>query len=371
VLILEVGQTLYRSGEVASLMHWIGSFEDTALRERPGLVAFAAYLYALEGDAPTAARWAEVMTAPATSRDGARAGAHDDQGPGVDYVAAMLCPRGPEVMLEDALRALDAHTTDWSWHSNAVFAAGMASLMLGRSAAAAERFGEIERLAGIDAALVRLAVRAERAIAEATQRRWGNVRAILDLDRRSVLDDPESGRIAGLLWLVADARLAIHHGDLQGANDRLQRIQVGRVRLSWALPWFAVRTLTELARAQLLVGDHQGARVTLSQARDTVAVRPRLGRLIEELELVTQQALAAPRGDDTWSTLTRAELRLLPLLQTYLTIKEIGERLGVSPNTAKTQALSIYGKLGASTRSEAVEAAVARGLLEDVLAGRG
>ncbi len=85
---------------------------------------------------------------------------------------------------------------------------------------------------------------------------------------------------------------------------------------------------------------------------------------------MSHQALAAPRGDDSWSTLTRAELRLLPLLQTYLTIKEIGERLGVSPNTAKTQALSIYGKLGASTRSEAVEEAVTRGLLEDVLAGR-
>jgi LuxR family maltose regulon positive regulatory protein len=80
--------------------------------------------------------------------------------------------------------------------------------------------------------------------------------------------------------------------------------------------------------------------------------------------------MAAPRGNDSWSTLTRAELRLLPFLQTYLTIKEIGERLGVSANTAKTQALSIYGKLGASTRSEAIEAAVARGLLEDVFAGR-
>ncbi len=281
-LIVEVAQALYRSGEVASLLRWIGSFEDMALRERPELAAFAAFLYALEGDAPAATRWAGIMTAP-VSRDGATATASDDGGPGVDYVAAMLCPRGPEVMLEDALRALDEHGQDWSWRSNALFAAGMASWMLGQPALAVERFGEIERLHGIDAALVRLAVRAERAIAEAAQRRWGSVQAILDLDRRSVLDDPESGRIAGLLWLVADARLAIHHGDLQGANDRLQRIQVGRVRLSWALPWYSVRTLTELARAQLLVGDHRGARVTLSQARDTVAVRPRLGILIDEL----------------------------------------------------------------------------------------
>jgi LuxR family maltose regulon positive regulatory protein len=274
-------------------------------------------------------------------------------------------------MLTLALRALAAHDLDWRWAPNAIFAAGMAELMLGRGDAAAERFQDMERLDGIEAAMVvRLIGRAERAMAQLDQRHWSAAQAILDLDRAAVLGDPESGRIAGLTWLVADARLSLHRGDPAATLERLQRIQVGRVRLSWALPWLAVRTLTELARVQLLIGDHQGARVTLGQARDTIAVRPDLGRLIDDLELVSQHALAAPRGDLSWSTLTRAELRLLPFLQTYLTIKEIGERLGVSPNTAKTQALSIYGKLGASTRSEAIEAAVARGLLEDLFAGR-
>ena len=93
-----------------------------------------------------------------------------------------------------------------------------------------------------------------------------------------------------------------------------------------------------------------------------------LGDLPASVIRLTEQALAADHGGMNGASLTRAELRLLPLLQTYLTIKEIGERLGVSANTAKTQALSIYGKLGASTRTEAVEAAVARGLLEDILA---
>ena len=65
------------------------------------------------------------------------------------------------------------------------------------------------------------------------------------------------------------------------------------------------------------------------------------------------------------STLSPAELRLLPLLQSYLSFKEIGQRLGISSNTVKTEAMSIYGKLGASTRSEAVEQAIAAGLLED------
>jgi LuxR family maltose regulon positive regulatory protein len=64
------------------------------------------------------------------------------------------------------------------------------------------------------------------------------------------------------------------------------------------------------------------------------------------------------------TTLTPAELRLLPVLSTPLTFREIGERLYLSPHTIKTQAISIYGKLEASSRSEAVERAIELGLLE-------
>src|SRR6266699_1447117 len=54
------------------------------------------------------------------------------------------------------------------------------------------------------------------------------------------------------------------------------------------------------------------------------------------------------------SSLTAAELRLLPLLSTHLSLAEIGERLYVSRNTVKTQAVSIYRKLGVSSRSSAI-----------------
>jgi LuxR family maltose regulon positive regulatory protein len=61
---------------------------------------------------------------------------------------------------------------------------------------------------------------------------------------------------------------------------------------------------------------------------------------------------------------TAAELRLLPILPTHLSFQEIADGLFVSRNTVKTQALSIYGKLQASSRAEAVERAVELGLLE-------
>jgi LuxR family maltose regulon positive regulatory protein len=62
------------------------------------------------------------------------------------------------------------------------------------------------------------------------------------------------------------------------------------------------------------------------------------------------------------SSLTTAELRLLPLLFTHLTFPEIGEQLYVSRHTVKTQAHSVYRKLGASSRSQAVQRAQQLGL---------
>jgi LuxR family maltose regulon positive regulatory protein len=45
-------------------------------------------------------------------------------------------------------------------------------------------------------------------------------------------------------------------------------------------------------------------------------------------------------------------------------VHEIAQRLFVTSNTIRTQIQAIYGKLGASSRSEAVELAVRAGLVE-------
>jgi LuxR family maltose regulon positive regulatory protein len=48
---------------------------------------------------------------------------------------------------------------------------------------------------------------------------------------------------------------------------------------------------------------------------------------------------------------------------THLTYPEIGDRLYVSRHTVKTQAMSIYRKLGVSSRAEAVSKAREVGLI--------
>jgi len=62
--------------------------------------------------------------------------------------------------------------------------------------------------------------------------------------------------------------------------------------------------------------------------------------------------------------LSGAELRLLPLLATHLTYPEIGVELFLSTNTIKSQAVSIYRKLGVSSRSQAVLRLRKLGLLD-------
>jgi len=125
-----------------------------------------------------------------------------------------------------------------------------------------------------------------------------------------------------------------------------------------------VDALLELARAYLAISDVGGAQLALREAEAIVRRRPGLGRLTSEVVAMRERLAGAATVLAGSSTLTAAELRVLPLLPTYLSFQEIGDRLTISRNTVKTHAVSIYGKLWASSRGEAVERAVQLGLLE-------
>jgi LuxR family maltose regulon positive regulatory protein len=122
--------------------------------------------------------------------------------------------------------------------------------------------------------------------------------------------------------------------------------------------------LVGLARAYLAVGDAHGARAILSQADDVVRLRPDLGVIPGQIAMLRSQIDSLPIGFGGASALTAAELRVLAYLPLYLSFKEIGQRLGVKASTVQTHAVAIYGKLGASSRSEAVDLAIAAGLLD-------
>ena len=67
--------------------------------------------------------------------------------------------------------------------------------------------------------------------------------------------------------------------------------------------------------------------------------------------------------DELPEPLTRREREVLQMLAAGLVNKEIAARLTISDHTVKFHVASILGKLGASTRTEAVSAGIRRGLV--------
>lgn len=118
-------------------------------------------------------------------------------------------------------------------------------------------------------------------------------------------------------------------------------------------PFPVLLSETIVAEALVDAGDVEGAGrwvheglATLAAYLDSGDLGPRLLRLRRLLE---ERQLADP--------LTTAEHRLLELLPTELSEKEIARRLAVSPQTVHTHVAAVYHKLDVHGRSEAVEKA--------------
>jgi len=75
------------------------------------------------------------------------------------------------------------------------------------------------------------------------------------------------------------------------------------------------------------------------------------------------RAASRTRHQSAYAPLTPKELDLLTDLPAQLTLEEIAERHQVSLNTVKTHVRSIYLKLGARSRRQAISSARQRGLL--------
>jgi LuxR family maltose regulon positive regulatory protein len=118
--------------------------------------------------------------------------------------------------------------------------------------------------------------------------------------------------------------------------------------------WFEAETAAALAAAAVELNDPAVATELLATARARLAGlpdAPMLDAWVEEIESAAGRLTASGLAE-----LTPAELRVLRLLPSHLSYRQIADQLIVSPNTVKTQIRSAYLKLGVSSRHEAVEA---------------
>jgi LuxR family maltose regulon positive regulatory protein len=136
----------------------------------------------------------------------------------------------------------------------------------------------------------------------------------------------------------------------------------------WGRAADLVTALTDLAEAELAAGDRPAARAALTGARDVATgepVRPGVLRRLDAVENRLGRGVlrAARRSGRLHEELTDPELSILRLLTGTATQREIGHALFLSVNTVKGYTRSLYRKLGAASREEAVEQGHVLGLI--------
>ena len=352
----------YKAGHMSTVQRWLSALGDPAIEGYPPLAVLAGWAAVLTGQTAEAQRWAAILDAasfdPApvvgTSFDSARS-----------MLRASMCAAGPEQMMTEARAALD-QVPAWSpWRDTALFLCAEAHLLTGDVDQACALFAESSSLAATMSNADSLVHQRIRACVVAMDRgRWAEAaerveRAVAVIDEHRMHDYATC-----VLAFAAAARLAVHRGDLVEADRQITRAMRARGTCTFVLPFFAVGTRLQLARVHLSRGDDATARHLLLEIDDVLLHRPDLGVLVDQVsELRGLLTSSTQRGTAGGPPLTPAELRLLPYLQTHLTMGEIGERLFVSRNTISSEVSSIYRKFGVTSRGDAVRNAKAVGLL--------
>jgi LuxR family maltose regulon positive regulatory protein len=356
--------SVYYDGRIETLEEWLSWFGDDELVQYPALAVYGAWVRALTGRPTDAERWlslAETATSTIPLSDGSAT-----IEPWVATLRAQMMSNGVEQALTDAGLALDLLPSGSGWIPDAFLGRCIAHLLLGETQRATDDLIALVELAGaLEAVELVYVAQAELALLAAKQGAWGEAgtraRAAQALVDETGLGDYSSSALAH----VATARVALHEMRRDEARAALARVHRLRPLLGHGLPWLTIQVGLELTRAHLALAEVAAARTILSETERVLELRPDMGSLVEDARELHDKLAATSEPAGAWAmSLTGAELRLLPYLATHLTIPEIATRLFISRNTVKTEAVSIYRKLSASSRSEAIARAVEVGLLE-------
>jgi LuxR family maltose regulon positive regulatory protein len=363
-LLQRMGLGAYRVGRIATLRRLLDLLGEEVIARNGGLALMAAWIAALGGDPVAADRWAAA--ADRVPNTGASLHGSASLRSSAAMVHATMSRGGAESMYRAAELAVREESATSPFRASALAYLGLASLIRGDAEAADLLFlgaSEVGMLTGGTPA-VSLAL-AERSLIATSNGDRDAAAAHAERARAVVREAHLDEYITTGPVYAASARVALRAGDHELARTELSSAQRLRPILTWGFPTISVQTRLELARVHLGLSDVAGARTLLAEVDEILIHRPDLGTFTAQAAELRRHVGSVRSGRSLGpSTLTTAELRILNLLPTHLSFREIGALQFVSPNTVKTQAISIYRKLGISTRSDAVRRARELGLLE-------
>ena len=354
-----------RQGRIATLRRWFGWLDrEGGIDGHPMVAVLATLIYSWMGQPAETERWADAVDRWQYG-DAARP---DD--PAVEAWAAMarafLCRAGIGQMLTDASDAARGFATRGIVTPGPALLQGFARILCGDPEGGEAALEEAVSLASrTDSHEVMAQALAERSLIAMARSHWGPAEDLAAQARAALREAGIEENYVTPLVCAAQARAAVHRGDIAAARQQLISAQRVRSVLTYTVPYVAVQARIELARVHVALADLAGARTLMREIDEILRRRPDLGILVGQArQLSTQLAREHGSGPPGASALTAAELRVLPLLATHLSYPEIAAELFVSTNTIKSQAYSLFRKLGASSRSQAVARSRELALLE-------
>ncbi len=361
-LVTQLAIPTYKAGHMSTVQRWLSALGDPAIEDFPPLAVIAGWVAALTGQTAEAQRWSALLDAasldPApvegTSFESARR-----------MLRAVMCAAGPEQMMSEASIAV-AQEPPWSpWRDTALYLNAEAHLLTGDVDQACALFAEASSVAATNSNADCLVLsESELALVAMDRGRWEEAAERLERGLAVVDEHRMHDYATSVLVVAVAARHAVHRGDLEQADRLIARAMRARPSCTFVMPFMAVGVRLQLAKVHLARGDVSTARHLLREIDDILLHRPDLGALVDQVSALRGLLTSSTQGEPGGAPpLTAAELRLLPYLQTHLTLAEIGERLFVSRNTVGSEVTSIYRKLGVSSRADAVRQATAVGLL--------
>lgn len=352
------------NGLLETVSDWIGRFPAEALLAYPPILIASAWIMAFSGNVKETHRFA--AKARELSFDGPMLDGTTSYASALAILQSGLGHDGMKDSSKHAEIAYQIEPFGSEWRPLAAALAGVTRFGLGRYDDARIALTEAaQTLAGEDG--VATYARGQLALLELHQGNWaeGSRQAELACEQieESNLDDLLSSGAAKTASAAANA----HFEYRASALERIRSVASIQQVLSDAIPFDAFQINLVAAETYLLLGDYGSARIHARAASSRLEAFGDAGifeeRLAEVQRVVVSKGDAADRSEAEPNTLTDRELQVLVLLQSDLSVREIGRALYVSRNTAKSHVANLYRKLGVTTRT----AAIARGRQLDLI----
>jgi LuxR family maltose regulon positive regulatory protein len=349
------------TGRTAPIRAWLDRFSAEQRAADPGLALTAAAIHLVRGERDLVEHW----TAAADGALDAGPAAPDRRAfaAGVTVMRAAVARQGLHRMTEQAERAGALAADDSPWRSLSCLLSGVGAHLTGARQRARSSLQEGARRGAISAPVVQVLCLAQLALIAVDEGDWAEAdalssRARAQVDRVGLGDCPPSA-----LVFAVSARVRSQGGRAEPARDDRRAALRLLGRLTDNTPWYVSEVRIALAGAAHRLGDLPAMRELLAEAARAAREIPEAVVLSDWIEQATAAAESLAESIAGPAMLTAAELRVLQLLPTHLSYREMAGVLHISANTVKTHAHAAYRKLDACSRSEAVERARSVGLL--------